>query len=136
MQKYSKQREALLTEIRSRKDHPTAEELYMSLRTVMPNYSLGTVYRNLAELCTNGYILKIASASGPERYDGCVRPHGHFTCVKCGKVYDIDGVYEKYINQESIVREVSAGGKNSEIESVDEIRIMLYGTCKSCAEPI
>lgn len=134
MKKYSKQREALLTEIRSRKDHPTAEDLYMSLRAEMPNYSLGTVYRNLAELCTNGYILKIASASGPERYDGCVAPHGHFTCVNCGKVYDINGIYEKYIDQESIIRELPAADQNNQIGSVDEIRIMLYGTCKSCSK--
>ena len=42
MKKYSRQREALLTELRSRYDHPTAEDLYVSLRKVMPNYSLGT----------------------------------------------------------------------------------------------
>lgn len=70
MKKYSRQREALLTEIRNRKDHPTAEDLYQSLRTIMPNYSLGTVYRNLTELCATGYVMKIASVSGPERYDG------------------------------------------------------------------
>ena len=93
MKKYSRQREALLTEIRGRKDHPTAEDLYLSLRAIMPNYSLGTVYRNLSELCANGYVMKIASVSGPERYDGCVTPHGHFTCTKCGKVYDLGGVY-------------------------------------------
>ena len=45
--KHSRQREAILTELRSRKDHPTAEELYLSLKPHMPNLSLGTVYRNL-----------------------------------------------------------------------------------------
>ena len=66
MKKYSRQREALLTELRSRYDHPTAEDLYVSLRKVMPNYSLGTVYRNLADLSAEGIILKITSGYGPE----------------------------------------------------------------------
>lgn len=42
--KHSKQREAILAELRSRKDHPTAEDLYLTLKAEMPNLSLGTVY--------------------------------------------------------------------------------------------
>ncbi|MFR1518426.1 MAG: transcriptional repressor [Clostridia bacterium] len=132
MKKYSRQREALLTEIRGRKDHPTAEDLYLSLRAIMPNYSLGTVYRNLSELCANGYVMKIASVSGPERYDGCVTPHGHFTCTKCGKVYDLGGVYEKHIDKDAIIKELKGRGENDEIMTVEEIRMMLYGTCRHC----
>ena len=35
--KHSKQREAILSELRSRKDHPTAEDLYFTLKAEMPN---------------------------------------------------------------------------------------------------
>ena len=132
MKKYSRQREALLTEIRNRKDHTTAEDLYQSLRTIMPNYSLGTVYRNLTELCATGYVMKIASVSGPERYDGCVTPHGHFTCTNCGRVYDLEGVYEKHIDKDAIIKELNGPGSNSEIMTIDEIRMMLYGVCRKC----
>lgn len=135
VKKYSRQREALLTEISGRKDHPTAEDLYQSLRIVMPNYSLGTVYRNLSELCANGYVMKIASVRGPERYDGCVTPHGHFTCIRCGKVYDLAGVYEKYIDKDAIIKELNCRGEkgeNSEIMTIDEVRMMLYGVCRDC----
>ncbi|HAX83128.1 MAG TPA: transcriptional repressor, partial [Ruminococcaceae bacterium] len=31
--KHSKQRDAILKELRSRKDHPTAEDLYLTLKT-------------------------------------------------------------------------------------------------------
>lgn len=132
MKKYSRQREALLTQIRSRKDHPTAEDLYLSLRAEMPNYSLGTVYRNLSELCSNGYVMKLASFTGPERYDGCTLPHGHFTCVKCGKIYDIDGVYEKYIDKDAIMKELSNHRDNNAIKTASEIRLMIYGICSGC----
>ena len=57
--KYSKQREALLTLLRSTRSHPSADWLYENLRKEFPNISLGTVYRNLAQLAENGDILKI-----------------------------------------------------------------------------
>ena len=46
--KYSKQREAIKTFLMSRKDHPTADQIYTAVREDHPNISLGTVYRNLA----------------------------------------------------------------------------------------
>lgn len=49
--KYSKQREALLTLLRSTRSHPSADWLYENLRKEFPNISLGTVYRNLAQAC-------------------------------------------------------------------------------------
>ena len=58
--KYSKQREALLTLLRSTRSHPSADWLYENLRKEFPNISLGTVYRNLAQLAENGEILKSA----------------------------------------------------------------------------
>ena len=58
---YSKQREALYRLLRSTKTHPTAETLYNELRKEFPNISMGTVYRNLSQLCKNGDVLKISS---------------------------------------------------------------------------
>ena len=87
--KHSRQREAILTELRSRKDHPTAEELYLSLKPNLPNLSLGTVYRNLNMLACDGVILRI-SFKGADRFDGHKTLHYHFRCLECGKVYDID----------------------------------------------
>jgi len=132
MKKYSRQREALLTELRSRKDHPTAEDLYLSLRAVLPNYSLGTVYRNLADLSADGVIMKITSGYGPERYDGNVKPHGHFTCTKCGRVIDLDGFYENHVETNSIMKDVARSESGKEIAGISEIRIMLYGQCINC----
>ena len=50
--KHSKKREAILEALRSAKDHPSAEMLYSRLKSVYPDLSLGTVYRNLAFLST------------------------------------------------------------------------------------
>ena len=61
--KYSKQREALLTLLRSTHSHPSADWLYENLRKEFPNISLGTVYRNLAVLADSGEIVKIQTSS-------------------------------------------------------------------------
>ena len=46
--KRSKQREAIVAFLKTRKDHPTADTVYQEIRHSIPNISLGTVYRNLS----------------------------------------------------------------------------------------
>ena len=59
MKKYSKQRELILDSLRKRKDHPTAERLYLDLKNEMPELGIATVYRNLSDLCEEGKIIRI-----------------------------------------------------------------------------
>ena len=54
--KYSRQRAAILSFLQSRKDHPTAETVYSSVKEAFPNISLGTVYRNHNPLAEAGMI--------------------------------------------------------------------------------
>ena len=56
----SKQRDAILAFLMTRKDHPTADTIYENVRLTIPNISLGTVYRNLALLTERGEILKLS----------------------------------------------------------------------------
>ena len=88
--KYSRQREAIKSFIMTRKDHPTADVVYHSLRADFPNISLGTVYRNLSLLEEIGEIIKISTGVGPDHYDYNTAPHYHFICRGCGLVMDID----------------------------------------------
>ena len=57
--KYSRQRESIKNFLSTRKDHPTADAVYMNIRKEYPNISLGTVYRNLSLLASVGEIQKI-----------------------------------------------------------------------------
>ena len=88
MQRHSKQRDAILENLCSRYDHPTAEDLYFSLKPDIPALSLATVYRNLSQLETDGKIIRIGSG-GTARYDGNISPHYHLSCLKCSGVVDI-----------------------------------------------
>ena len=84
----SRPRIAILGYIREHCTHPTAEEIYLSLKPEMPAISLATVYRNLAQLETDGRIIRVGSG-GTARYDGNISPHYHLSCLKCGGVVDI-----------------------------------------------
>ncbi len=88
--KKSKQRDAIIKFLMSRKDHPTADMVYMNIKEEFPKISLGTVYRNLALLSERGEILKLSYEGGADHYDACTDPHYHFVCQECGAVIDLD----------------------------------------------
>ena len=123
IQRKSKQRDAILNELKSRYDHPTANELYQSVKKEFPNLSLGTLYRNLGQLEEAGLIVKIADDKN-DRYDGNSKPHAHFKCSYCGKVYDIKN--NATVNLSYITK------SNDIISQLNDYSILFYGKCKEC----
>ena len=87
--KYSRQRELVLAEVKSSREHPTADMVYAALKADNPSLSLGTVYRNLNLLAQMGQIHKIGMPEGSDRFDGRTDDHYHMLCQKCGRVYDV-----------------------------------------------
>ena len=87
--KYSRQRESIKACLMSRKDHPTADALYTSIREQFPNISLGTVYRNLNLLVELGEIRKLSAATARIISIMTTSPHYHYVCRQCGRVMDI-----------------------------------------------
>ena len=67
--KHSKQRDAILTDLQGRYDHPTAEMVFASIREVLPNISLGTVYRNLSKLAESNMALRRDVGDGNVHFD-------------------------------------------------------------------
>lgn len=89
MHRKSRQREAILKYLRGTHSHPTAYSVYEAVRQDIPNISLGTVYRNLKMLSSEGQILELALAGGLSRFDGNMQNHYHFRCEGCGRVFDV-----------------------------------------------
>lgn len=123
--KYSRQREEIKTYLSTRKDHPTADQVYTAMRVKMPNISLGTVYRNLNLLADNGEILRLQVGDKTDHFDYDTSPHHHFVCQKCGAVSDLT-----MPNIDSVM-EVAASNFSGTIEGYD---IYFYGTCEKCRE--
>src|SRR5882672_3450191 len=81
-------RRLILDVVRATDVHPTAAAVYRDVRRRLPRVSLATVYRNLRMLAAEGLLSERAHAAGM-RFDGNTAPHDHFTCVACGRVYDV-----------------------------------------------
>ena len=87
--RHSNQRDAVLKDLQARYDHPTAEEVYLSVKKEIPSISLATVYRNLKLLESEGLIFKITTGDS-DRFDGHTHNHYHFTCNDCMRVLDLE----------------------------------------------
>ena len=123
--KYSKQREEIKAYLSTRKDHPTADQVYTAMRTKIPNISLGTVYRNLNLLADTGEILRLQVGDKTDHFDYDTSPHHHFVCKKCGAVIDLA------MPSIDSVMETATLGFNGTIKGYD---IYFYGTCEACRE--
>lgn len=121
--KYSRQREAIKEYLSKTKEHPTADTVYMNIRRIYPNISLGTVYRNLNFLADQGEVLKINCQDGCDRFDGNTIPHYHFICGECGKVTDIE--------MESIEQINAIASENFDGKIRGHVTYF-YGVCAEC----
>ena len=82
------QRKTILETVRNMHTHATADEIYQSVREKLPKISLGTVYRNLDLLVSQGRLKRLDFSGAQRRYDGNLHFHYHMKCVACGKVVD------------------------------------------------
>lgn len=123
--KYSRQREEIKAYLASRKDHPTADSVYMAIRRQIPNISLGTVYRNLTMLVDTGEITRLRVGDGVDRFDYDTSPHYHFVCTGCGSVIDLD-----MQNIDSILQLAGAGFDGKIAGHIT----YFYGICGSCCK--
>jgi len=86
----TRQRGVILDILKASCEHPTAETIYREARKVLPNISLGTVYRNLNFLRDQRAVREIRpSDGGSARFEGMDTPHAHFHCVHCSALLDI-----------------------------------------------
>jgi len=115
------QRKAILDFLRSVKTHPTAEDVYRSVKGKLSQISRGTVYRNLKSLVRKGEVLEIFSKVS--HYDGDISLHAHFICEKCNKVFDIDNICQ---DCQVIKRKRIKFGK------IKSYNLIFYGLCQNC----
>ncbi|MBM3939807.1 MAG: transcriptional repressor [SAR202 cluster bacterium] len=121
------QREAVVRALVNSERHPSAEELFTSVRAEHSGLSLATVYKTLDVLKALGEVLELEFRDGAmpgNRYDG-VRPHAHphLVCVSCGTIEDLE-------------TDPLAGQAQAMAESrgyrVERYRFDLYGLCPTC----
>jgi len=103
-------------------DHPTAETIFERVREILPTVSLGTVYRILGDLVTDGKVRRIAVPGAPDRFDKTTCTHAHFHCSVCGRVEDIATTFGK-----EMLDALSTGGN-----MIVEAEVVFKGICAHC----
>jgi Fur family peroxide stress response transcriptional regulator len=102
--------------------HPTAEQVFARVRDQLPSISLGTVYRNLRRLATEGRIGIVHLADRVTRFDPTPGRHDHFVCDDCGRIEDVP--FEVAAVDTRVAEE--AGHR------VTGRAVVLYGRCRAC----
>ena len=125
--RFSRKRERIWEWIRSREDHPRAEDIYQALRQEFPDLSLGTVYKNLHFLEDQGRISRVRGPLGTERFDWRTGDHNHFICRECGMIRDLD------------LPEDPAAGLSSETADgghIEAVTLTAVGLCGECRKKL
>jgi len=114
------QRVAVWDFLKEKRGHPTAKEIYESLRKRYPTFSKATVYNALEVLKEAGIIQELVVENGRAHYDYDPKPHHHFYCTRCKRIYNVE-----------IECEVA---KRGEIEGhkIEGVQACFYGICASC----
>ena len=123
--RYTAQRAAAFQALHSTESHPTADEIFLSVRREIPDISLATVYKALEAFVSCGLARKLTYGEGPARYDHRTDAHDHVRCTSCGVVRDVENP--------------AAGSRLAELQSqtdfdVLDYRLELLGLCPNCRD--
>lgn len=123
-QRFTEQRAAVYRYLLSTESHPTADDVFIAVRSEIPDISLATVYKSLETLVGCGLAIKLTYGDGSARYDGRTDPHPHARCLICGTVVDVPGRLEPAM--------IGSVGPVPGF-AVEGYRLELIGHCTSCS---
>jgi Fe2+ or Zn2+ uptake regulation protein len=118
----TRQRQLVYATVAETASHPTAEWVYERVRRRMPRVSLGTVYRNLQLLVSEG-LLRSWTRGRITRYDADLAPHDHFSCRRCGLLLDLERATQAFSEE----RRLRARG-----HQIEERILEFIGVCRQC----
>jgi Fur family transcriptional regulator, peroxide stress response regulator len=87
--RFTPQRRHVFAVLLRKRDHPTAEQVFIRAKQTMPEISMATVYNCLDTLVKCGLVREVNLERAATRYCPNMRDHLHFYCERCGQVFDI-----------------------------------------------
>jgi Fur family transcriptional regulator, peroxide stress response regulator len=117
-------REAVHAYLASVDYHPTAEEVYLAVKSQGSRLSLATVYNALEALVEASLASKLAFGDGSARYDIRTDQHDHIHCLGCGFLRDVP----------ALLRRESIGDVPTEDFEVIGYRLEVIGYCAACRQ--
>lgn len=104
----------------SKRNHPTAEMIYLELVNEIAGLSKTTVYNTLNLFVQEGIARALTIDSNELRFDADISQHGHFKCKECHEVYD-------FSMNESLIQD-----KRLKNFVLDEYQFSIKGICSFC----
>lgn len=120
----TRQRQYVLTALKSRHDHPSAEQIYLDVKAIDHRISRSTVYRNLSILVQQGeaHQIKISQA---DHFETRPDTHHHFVCVACKSIMDLPLVYQSELDEQIAKKTLYVIHKH---------HIVFEGLCTACQQ--
>jgi len=119
--RFTPQRQRVYDVLWHKRDHPTAEDVFIRAKQGMPEISMATVYNCLDALVKSGLARQVTLERGATRFCPNMEEHCHYYCDTCGKVFDVP------FPTDSAVMPHPKGFK------VDHYDIAVHGLCAACA---
>lgn len=122
-------RRAILAHLLARREHLTADGIFVGLRRSGAPVSIATLYQNLATLVARGLLRRFAGPDGVARYDGNLDAHHHLLCERCGRIVDVE------LPADARVRPVTSRRRGRSPVAGWRVRAMqveFRGTCPEC----
>lgn len=85
----SPQRIAIAEHVLSATNHPSAEEVFDTVRGSLPSVSRATIYNTLNLFADHGLIKKLNLAEGRIVFDPTTEPHHHLIDAETGAIHDV-----------------------------------------------
>ncbi len=73
----------------SERSHPTANEVFIKIKKILPSVSLATVYNCLEALVQHNIVRQVNFDREPSRYCPNLDEHGHFHDEATGTIHDV-----------------------------------------------
>lgn len=121
-------RAAVLDALRARRYHPTAAEVFRSVRRRRPGISFATIYNALNWLTGKGFIAELQFGDDASRYDSVPAPHEHLVCTRCGAIEDV----ELDLPAEFWARARGLGRRRFGYQ-LQNYRLEFFGLCPRCS---
>ena len=104
-------------------EHPSAENIFNSVREDFPDIAIDTIYRTLSTFSEIGIIHVVEGYGEVKRYDPDIEPHHHFRCTSCNRIVDLHlDTFGKL--------KIPLGLKKK--YNVSNIKVILEGACDGC----
>ena len=119
--KLTPQRIAILHYLEGNTQHPSAEDIYRTVRKKFPTMSFATVYTTLSALKEKGSVLELTFDGDKKRYDPRTEGHNHMICLSCKRIIDIPVAFSL-----DIPERVKQGFE------VTHTHVEFHGLCPNC----